>query len=115
MRSFFIIAILLALLSTFFYYFDSHLERFYIFEPHELHSLAKRAVDAHGDDTRAVVDYILDDLRKSSAAKHINWDEKYIFNNAGGAMGGMYIIHASKFRSTFLYLLSHESCSADMV
>ena len=97
MRSFFPVAILLALLSAFFYYLDSHLEQFYIFTPQELHGLSKRAVDAHGDDTRAVVDYILDDLRKSPAAKYINWDEKYIFNNAGGAMGGMYIIHASKF------------------
>ena len=97
MRSFSTIAIILAFLSAFFYYLDSHLERFYIFTPEELHGLAIRAVDAHGDDTRAVVDYILDDLRKSSAAKYLNWDEKYIFNNAGGAMGAMYIIHASKF------------------
>ncbi|KAL1296503.1 hypothetical protein AAFC00_000014 [Neodothiora populina] len=76
---------------------DSRLESFYIFEPTQLHELSQRAIAAHGNDTGAVVREIVHELSAAGSAvsPHVNLDEEWIFNNAGGAMGGMYIIHAS--------------------
>lgn len=90
-----IFAIVLALISALVYTLDSRLESFYIFNPPQLHDLSQRAIAAHGNNTRAVVSYIVDELSASTASPHINLDEEWIFNNAGGAMGAMYIIHAS--------------------
>ncbi|KAF1346508.1 C-8 sterol isomerase [Delphinella strobiligena] len=94
-RKYSIVAIALALISSIIYTLDSRLESFYIFNPPQLHDLSKRAIAAHGNDTRSVVSYIVNELSASSASSHINLDEEWIFNNAGGAMGAMYIIHAS--------------------
>jgi C-8 sterol isomerase len=91
------VVLLVGLLIGLYSYLDTQLENFYIFQPDQLHELAKRAIDAHGNDTRAVVSYIVDDLKTQSYDKHINFDQEWVFNNAGGAMGAMYIIHASKF------------------
>ena len=92
-----VLALLLALLSGLFYFLDSHLEWFYIFTPAELHDLARRAIGAHGNDTRAVVAFIVGELSEKLPGGYVNLDEEWIFNNAGGAMGAMYIIHASEF------------------
>jgi len=89
------LAILAALLSALFYYLDSQLESFYIFTPDRLHNLSLRAIGAHGNDTRAVVGYIVQELKEEFPGGHINLDEEWIFNNAGGAMGAMWILHAS--------------------
>lgn len=93
-----ILAVVTALLSALIYYVDSHLEDFYIFTPPQLHDLSLRAIDAHGNDTRAVVAYIVGELSEKLPGGYVNLDEEWIFNNAGGAMGAMYIIHASMFR-----------------
>jgi C-8 sterol isomerase len=90
-----ILATVTALLSVLIY-LDSHLEDFYIFTPTQLHDLSLRAIDAHGNDTRAVVAYIVAELGEKLPGGYVNLDEEWIFNNAGGAMGAMYIIHASK-------------------
>jgi len=89
------LAVLVALLSAFFYFLDSHLDWFYILSPPELHDLSLRAIAAHGNDTRSVVTYITNELQDKFPGGHINLDQEWIFNNAGGAMGAMYIIHAS--------------------
>lgn len=91
-----ILAVIAALLSALVYYIDSHLEDFYIFTPPKLHDLSLRAISAHGNDTRAVVAYIVGELSERLPGGYVNLDEEWIFNNAGGAMGAMYIIHASK-------------------
>lgn len=90
------LALLLGVLTSAWYVLEQKLESFYIFEPAHLHDLSQRAIAAHGDDTRAVVRYIVDELSAQVGTKsHVNLDEEWVFNNAGGAMGGMYIIHAS--------------------
>lgn len=91
-----IFAVIIALLSALVYYLDSHLEDFYIFTPPQLHNLTLQAIGAHGNDTRAVVAYIVGELSEALPGGYVNLDEEWIFNNAGGAMGAMYIIHASK-------------------
>lgn len=75
----------------------SYLDSLYIFDPKQLHDLSLKAIDQHGNDTRAIVDSIVSDLSADpKLANHVNLQEEWIFNNAGGAMGAMYIIHASK-------------------
>ncbi|KAA8648520.1 hypothetical protein EYZ11_012885 [Aspergillus tanneri] len=95
MRTFTFLIALLALLVGVYNYLDARLEQFYIFEPNHLHDLSKRAIATHGDNTRAVVDYIVAELELKVSSVHVNKDEEWVFNNAGGAMGAMYIIHAS--------------------
>jgi len=93
-----ILAIVAAAVSSLTYFLESQLStgRFYIFNPVQLHDLSLRAIDAHGNDTRSVVAYIVDELSEKLPGGYVNLDEEWIFNNAGGAMGGMYIIHASE-------------------
>ena len=94
-------AIVLAALSAVYLFLDSHLQSFYIFDTDHLHDLSTRAISAHGNDTRAVVTYIVDELNEKIPKGHVNLDEEWIFNNAGGAMGAMYIIHASQYSFHF--------------
>jgi hypothetical protein len=91
-----ILAVIVASLSSLFYYLDSHLEWFYIFTPAQLNDLAQRAIGAHGNDTGKVVSFIVGELSEKLPGGYVNLDEEWIFNNAGGAMGAMYIIHASE-------------------
>jgi len=94
-----VLAVLTALLSSIFYVLDGHLEKFYIFSPPQLHDLSQRALGAHGNDTRKVVEFIVSELSEKLPGGYVNLDEEWIFNNAGGAMGAMYIIHASRLSS----------------
>ncbi|KAI0427067.1 ERG2/sigma1 receptor-like protein [Xylaria sp. FL1042] len=78
---------------------ERNLESFYIFKMDELHDLAQRGVRAYGNDTGAIVNYIVGELAEKhpyhvNSHRHDDPDE-WMFNNAGGAMGGMYLIHAS--------------------
>jgi len=94
MKTLTLLAVIIAAFSSLFYFLDSHLDKFYIFDPPELHRLAQKAIESHGNDTRSVVNYIVADLH-AKHPNHINLNEEWMFNNAGGAMGAMYIIHAS--------------------
>lgn len=97
-RRFTILAILIPILSLLYYFLESQLQTgaFYIFDPPLLHNLSLRAIAAHGNDTRSVVSYIVGELNDKLPGGYVNLDEEWIFNNAGGAMGAMYIIHASR-------------------
>jgi hypothetical protein len=104
-------AVLIGVLAPVVYVLEQNLQSFYIFETDHLHDLAKRGIQAHGNDTRSVVKYIVDELsERPGTLAHINRDEEWIFNNAGGAMGAMYIIHASKSGSLWFRRLRYSLC-----
>ncbi|KAK6211926.1 C-8 sterol isomerase [Pestalotiopsis sp. IQ-011] len=88
------IAILIGVLTPVVYLLEQNLESFYIFDKEHLHDLAKRGIAAHGNDTQGIVSYITTELHEKHP-NNVNLDVEYIFNNAGGAMGAMYLIHAS--------------------
>jgi hypothetical protein len=94
MRFLLALSAVFGILTSVMYMLDSHLENFYIFTPSELHTLSLQAIEKYGDDTKGVVEHIVSSL-SATHGSHINLDEEWIFNNAGGAMGAMYIIHAS--------------------
>lgn len=76
-------------------YLDSIHKRWYIFDHTQLHELAQSAIAQHGNDTRAIVDTIVTSLSATHPDYAINKNEEWVFSNAGGAMGAMYVIHAS--------------------
>ncbi|KAK1760831.1 C-8 sterol isomerase [Echria macrotheca] len=91
-----ILAILIGIFYPISYVLEQNLDKFYVFELDHLKDVSTRAIAAHGNDTRAIVSYIVDELgAKVTTQRYINHDEEWVFNNAGGAMGAMYIIHAS--------------------
>ncbi|OHE96791.1 C-8 sterol isomerase [Colletotrichum orchidophilum] len=90
----FTLALWIGLLTPIYLFLEKNLEKFYIFDHEHLHDLSKRAIAAHGNDTRSVVNYIVTELNGIHPT-NVNLDEEWVFNNAGGAMGAMYIIHAS--------------------
>lgn len=92
-----VLALLTGLLSSVVYLAEQHLDKFYIFELDHLQDLAKRGIAQHGNNTKGVVQYIVSELNDKVPA-HVNLEEEWVFNNAGGAMGAMYIIHASEPR-----------------
>jgi hypothetical protein len=57
-------------------------------------SFPKSAISIHGNDTAIVVSHVVSSLSVTHGA-HINRNKQWVFNNTGGAMGAMYIIHAS--------------------
>jgi len=88
--------LLAAILYGIYTILESNLERFYIFTPEQLHKISLNAIEQHGNHTESVVASIVMQLREiPSINPHLSVEEEWIFNNAGGAMGGMYIIHAS--------------------
>ncbi|CAK7241824.1 MAG: C-8 sterol isomerase [Sporothrix thermara] len=91
-----VIAIIGAVLAALYYAIEKNLDSFYIFDKDHLHDTAKRAVAAHGNDTRAIVNYIKAELAGTAKlSPYVTQEETWFFNNAGGAMGGMTILHAS--------------------
>jgi len=63
----------------------------YLFDPDALHAIAKGAV---GLDRKAACAQIVSEL-KQKHPEHIRTDLPWIFNNAGGAMGAMKLLHCS--------------------
>lgn len=79
----------------------------FIFAPEKLHILSQQCVQTYGNDTKAMVATIVDQLRQDDKlAPYLSTSEEWIFNNAGGAMGAMYLIHASTSYSSKLSLIS---------
>jgi len=86
-------------------YLDSIRERFYVFDPTLLHELSQDAVSTHGNATNLIIAHIISNLtatyaisedgKSKLALQTATTPENWVFNNAGGAMGAMLIIHAS--------------------
>ncbi|KAK0191430.1 ERG2/sigma1 receptor-like protein [Armillaria mellea] len=77
---------------------DTIKDRWYVLDPTELHELAKSAIDASPNNTAGMIEHIVANLTATYPSEQIrlNTDSsEWVFNNAGGAMGAMYIIHAS--------------------
>jgi len=89
-----ILGVLTALLASVVFVVDQNLERFYVFDTEHLQDLTKRGLAEHGNNTREVVKYIVAELSEKVPG-HVNLEEDWVLNNAGGAMGAMYILHAS--------------------
>ena len=69
-----------------------------MFSPEHLHALARDAVKTHPENMTAIIPYIVSNLTAEypSSVIALNPDtSEWMFNNAGGAMGAMYLIHAS--------------------
>lgn len=64
----------------------------YIFNPDELHQIAKLAL---GKSTKEEMFRVVGDELKRRYPKHIDLNSDWIFNNAGGAMGQMKLLHCS--------------------
>ncbi|TGZ85481.1 C-8 sterol isomerase [Ascodesmis nigricans] len=79
------------------YCLDALLPRAYIFDPARLQELSKESIAAANGNTTVLFEHLTDSLRKEYGEKHINKLDKdaWFFNNAGGAMGAMIILHAS--------------------
>ncbi|KAK7471174.1 C-8 sterol isomerase [Stygiomarasmius scandens] len=91
------ITFVLALIATC-NWLDTIKDRWYVFEPTKLHQLAQSAIAAHQNDTAGMIRHIVTNLTAeySPSVVAINPDaSEWFFNNAGGAMGALYIIHAS--------------------
>jgi len=105
--------ILLSLLSALFIglyrWADPIKSRWYIFDPAEVHKIAQEAIERYPNSTSGVMHTIVRRLEgDAKVARHLTrnpfpeptmsespYRGEWVFNNAGGAMGAMYILHAS--------------------
>jgi len=81
-----------------FSFLDNIKDRWYVFEPKALNVLARAAIAAHPNDTRGMISHIVANLTATFPASAIALnprEDEWVFSNAGGAMGAMYVIHAS--------------------
>lgn len=85
---------ILTLLVSVFMGLDQIKERFFIFDQNVLQSVAQKNIAKYGNDTHLMLENIALDLEKEYPG-HVALKEEWVFNNAGGAMGSMWILHAS--------------------
>ncbi|KAF9526708.1 ERG2/sigma1 receptor-like protein [Crepidotus variabilis] len=89
---------ILGMLIATFSWLDAIKDRWYVFDPVFLNQLANTAIAASPNNTAGMISHILTNLTQTypTSVVRINTDsDEWVFNNAGGAMGAMYVIHAS--------------------
>ncbi|TPX45866.1 hypothetical protein SeMB42_g03878 [Synchytrium endobioticum] len=87
---------MLAALLGIFIVLDSQKHHFYIYDQNKLHALVQNVIKDKGSNGQLepMIDAIVTSLNQTYPGS-INMDRTWMFNNAGGAMGAMYIVHAS--------------------
>jgi C-8 sterol isomerase len=65
----------------------------YVFEPGVLHDVARQAI-ARGRPVEELITIVVEELSKRYPG-HISSTPSWLFNNAGGAMGSILVLHAS--------------------
>jgi len=74
--------------------FDSQMHRFWVFDQNNLQSIVQAAINRRPANTRELFSFIVANI-STQYPGHIRQEENWLFNNAGGAMGSMWILHAS--------------------
>ncbi|KAH0846120.1 hypothetical protein AYO21_10099 [Fonsecaea monophora] len=106
--------LIVTLLTSLCTWADSVKSRWYIFDPVALQKLVDESLELYPESTAGAVHHIVTSLREQYGPDLIGEDpfphatpnsteispispyvSQWVFNNAGGAMGSMYIIHAS--------------------
>lgn len=54
------------------YFLDSHLPKFYIFDPARLQELSQAAIAAHPDNATLLIHTLAESLQKEYGSKHVN-------------------------------------------
>ncbi|KPI36950.1 C-8 sterol isomerase erg2 [Cyphellophora attinorum] len=87
----------LALLIPLLYTLDKNNHRNFVFEPAKLQEISRSAIAQYGNDTEPLMRRIHQDLRAEYGNAIVEDYSKadWMWNNAGGAMGMMVILHAS--------------------
>ena len=88
-----IVPAVVALISILLYFALGH-ERQYVFSPEFLRETATKALKENGDNLNGTMGQIIEDLR-GEYGEHIIAEPRWVFNNAGGAMGAMLVLHFS--------------------
>jgi C-8 sterol isomerase len=94
------LGLIIGLLSPILYLLDTHFIRAqFIFDPVKLQQISQSAISMHGSGSNAtepLLRQITQDLRAAYGDAVQDWTaDDWFFNNAGGAMGTMVILHAS--------------------
>ncbi|KAH8829801.1 C-8 sterol isomerase [Flagelloscypha sp. PMI_526] len=93
----------LAFAILFVRFLDAIKHRWYRLDRHMLHALAQDAIASAPvkDDMPSIISHIVANLSTEYAGTNVrintNWQDpsEWVFNNAGGAMGAMFLLHAS--------------------
>ena len=90
------LGLILAVLSPIVYVLDSNIHTQFIFDPVKLQQISQNAISIHGNATEPLLRQITHDLQAEYGDAVQDWTaDDWFFNNAGGAMGTMVILHAS--------------------
>ncbi|KAG4302931.1 hypothetical protein PCK1_000874 [Pneumocystis canis] len=92
-------SLIIGFLLTLFCLFDKfYLRSFFMFSPEKLQELSIQAIRKYPHDAKALMNYLAESIRKEYGNSVLPLDHnKWVFNNAGNAMGAMILLHTSIF------------------
>jgi len=92
MRSLVVLSLIIVLVAAL-VAVDMQKDRFYVFDQDVLQDVARKAI-ASSNDTSAIFQSVADQLAHRYPG-HVETNPEWVFNNAGGAMGAMWVLHSS--------------------